>query len=97
MKKTSEKSIVFGQRLRRLRQRLDKSAAQVAKELGIAASTYRDWELGRAITGQPYVELAKVLDVSIQDLFEDQRVEVQDLKAKLTEIEGLVQDLRRMI
>jgi transcriptional regulator with XRE-family HTH domain len=37
--------------------------------LGIAESTYRDWENGRKIQGEPYLELSKILDLPLAQLF----------------------------
>ena len=97
MKKTNENSVKFGQRLQALRIRAKKSAAQVAHEIGVAPSTYRDWELGRAITGQPYMALSKSLNASIRDLFEEVDPQVSQLTEKLQAIEELVRELRQML
>lgn len=46
----------FGTRLKRLRSQAGLTAEQVAKKLKFATSTYREWEYGRAIQGEPYIE-----------------------------------------
>lgn len=54
-------------KMRRLE--LGLSAKEVATRLNIAESTYRDWENGRKIQGEPYLELAKILDLPLTSLF----------------------------
>ncbi len=58
----------FSDRLRRLRVQCGLSVTQVAEELSIAPSTYREWENGRQILGEPYAQLAKVFRVEISEL-----------------------------
>lgn len=58
----------FGIRLQNLRNKLGLSPTQVAKAVGVSISTYREWENGRSIRGEPYFELAKVLQVSLLEL-----------------------------
>lgn len=59
----------MGQRLRRLRKDEELTAVTVARRLGISVATYRRWESGAAIPGEPYVALAKILGVSLNELF----------------------------
>jgi transcriptional regulator with XRE-family HTH domain len=55
-------------RLKRLRIRQGLTMAQVARKLAISKSTYRDWEYGVAIRGEPYVHLATILRISVLEL-----------------------------
>jgi transcriptional regulator with XRE-family HTH domain len=55
----------IGKRLKELRKKCRKTAKQVALEVGVSDSTYRDWEYGRRILGEPYGKLAKSLDTSL--------------------------------
>ena len=93
MKKISNENIVFGQRLKVLRLEQKLSVDTVAKTLGIAPSTYREWENGRAVSGQPYVKMANIFKVGIHELMglSDPH---QEVHAKLAEIEKLVQEIR---
>lgn len=59
LKKTSNEDVLFGKRLRALRLKINLSAEELARGMGISPSTYRDWENGRAITGQVYHKLAE--------------------------------------
>ncbi len=45
------------------------SIVDCAGKVGVSQSTYRDWENGRSISGEPYVKIAKVLGVSLSELF----------------------------
>jgi transcriptional regulator with XRE-family HTH domain len=59
----------FSKRLKQMRENRKLKASQVAEALGIAPSTYREWEYGRAILGHgPYVRLADILGVSLNEL-----------------------------
>lgn len=68
MKRKIETSLLFGKRLRAFREAKNLSVEEVAKSVKVATSTYREWENGRAITGEPYVELSKALGVSVYQL-----------------------------
>jgi len=48
----------------------------VAERAGISASTYRYWEYGKKIKGEPYIELALALNVSLTELFTDKKLVV---------------------
>jgi transcriptional regulator with XRE-family HTH domain len=93
MKKTSTENLIFGQRLKALRIARKLKAEEVALLLGVAPSTYREWENGRAVTGQPYVEMANAFRVGIHELMgiSDPRTKIL---CKLTEIEAIIQDIR---
>lgn len=61
-------SQAISQKLQMLRRGTRLSVKDVADQLGVAESTYRDWEYGRAIKGEPYVKLAEVFGVSLSEL-----------------------------
>lgn len=42
---------------------------ETAKRIGIPESTYREWEYGRAIRGEPYPEIAKAFEIPLAELF----------------------------
>lgn len=63
-----ERSIETGKRLRLYRNRAKVSAQAAANAVGVSVSTYRDWENGRMIMGEPYIELAKLFGISVADL-----------------------------
>ena len=61
----------LGSHLKQLRARKKLTLREVAELLDIPVSTYRDWEYGKAIQGEPYVKLAKIFGVSLSELLMD--------------------------
>jgi transcriptional regulator with XRE-family HTH domain len=59
----------IGERLKHFRIEAGLSASSVARKLGVAPSTYREWENGRAIRGETYLKLAAIFKVSLYELF----------------------------
>ncbi len=55
-------------RLRAFRRRKGLTLREVALAIGVPASTYREWEYGRLIQGEPYSKLAETLGVSLPEL-----------------------------
>ena len=64
----TEVSESLGQRLKRLREKNNLSVKEVAQALGIPVTTYREWENGRKIVGEPYPALAELFEVSVYEL-----------------------------
>ena len=58
----------LSERLRRLRARKSMSVAEVARAIGVAPSTYREWEEGRQIKGEPYQKLAELYGVTLSEV-----------------------------
>lgn len=87
-------------RLKMYREAKGLKVREVAKFIGVSVSTYRDWEYGRSIKGEPYQKLAEIYGVSLHQLltgkpaspksiFEQiERLEV-DLKALKKELESV--------
>lgn len=63
----------LGQRLKVFRTKKTLSAREVAFQVGVSVSTYRDWENGRAIKGEPYTKLAEILGVHVLEVLEGRR------------------------
>jgi len=74
-------------RMRRLRLNLNLSASETAKLIGVSVSTYREWENGRGIRGEPYVKIAKIFGVTLSELLIGEVV----LKSKLIQELELVE------
>lgn len=58
----------LGKRLKKLRATKGLSIKEVAGRVGVPLTTYREWENDRKIVGEPYVELAKVFEISVYEL-----------------------------
>lgn len=68
-KKNNSENIIFGKRLHEYRIKAGLSVAEIARDVGVATSTYREWEYGRAITGLYYPKLARALNLDLYELF----------------------------
>ena len=62
----------FYKRLRDFREGRRLSMRELARLINVPETTYREWEYGRAIRGEPYVKLARALGVSLEDLLGDE-------------------------
>lgn len=82
----------FNERLRKLRELRGLSVREVARAIGVAESTYREWEYGRSIKGEPYLKLAQALGVSLEEIFGAKNSE----RAAEQIIENIFQDLRTL-
>lgn len=85
----------MGERLRRLRTEKGIKIEDFARQLNIPTTTYRDWEKGRAIQGQPYIEIAKALGVSLGTVLGVSRAVPLELRRRwlLTELEQIFQEM----
>lgn len=85
---------VFGKRIALLRKHKNLSINEIARKLEISPSTYRAWELGASIKGEPYRDLAKILGVSVSELLSGEK---SSLESQLDEMEKLVKGMRAML
>ncbi len=81
----------LGERLRTLRTEKKLSISEVARHVGVSVSTYRDWEYGREIKGEPYLKLATLLNVNLTYLLTGKDSEVFK---ELEELESIVKNIR---
>jgi len=84
----------FNERLKKLRQDRGISPKVMAEKLEVSVSTYRDWEYGRKITGEPYVKISQVLNVGLNELFgsgcskySNYKAAIKDVKDSLLKLE----------
>ena len=95
---TNGKIDTIGNRLRRIRMARGLTTKEVAQAAGVAVSTYREWEYGRAIQGEPYVALSRVLGVSLLELLTGAAPAAQDGWMKnLQALKDQVQVLERQL
>ncbi len=80
-------------RLKVLRERRGLSVAEVARRVGVPVSTYREWEYGRAIRGEPYLALAQVFEVSVYELLAGSPANPGDL---IEVVEKIAADVGRL-
>src|SRR5689334_8298643 len=55
-------------RLKRLRLKRGLSMKAIAAQIKVPLTTYRNWEYGRAIRGEPYERIAQALGVDLTEL-----------------------------
>lgn len=94
MKRKSDANLDFGRRLKEIRTLKKLSVEQVASALPVAKSTYRDWENGRAVSGQPYIQLAKVLEVSVYELLGVYEPSKEKLTNELQQVEDMIKRIK---
>lgn len=66
----------------------------MANAVGVPVTTYREWEYGRAINGEPYAKIAEVLEVSIAELLTGRAPSKTSILKHLALIEEHLQGLR---
>ncbi len=87
----------IGKRLKKLREHKGYTQKQVAELIGTSASTYRDWEYGKAIQGEPYTALAEVFEVSLVELMTGKKsTGTSEFLKALSQLEDDVKNLRRI-
>ena len=86
-----------GKRLKFYRVRKKLSMKQVAEILGVPASTYRDWEYGKAIQGEPYAKLAEVLDINLIELLTGKSTHNRNLIDEIEKLENSVKTIKRIV
>jgi transcriptional regulator with XRE-family HTH domain len=85
---------LIAKRLKALRAAANKTYKQVAKDIGVAESTYREWEQGRQIRGEPYQALANSLNSSISYILTGQTNAAAD---ELARAEEIIRNVRLML
>lgn len=85
----------ISEKIKKRRFELGLTAKDVAMQLNVAESTYRDWENGRKIQGEPYVQLSKILNLPLASLFGiEQSSEVIQLKMDIDQLSEQVNSIR---
>lgn len=83
------------QRLRAYRKAKGFTIAEVALKSGIPASTYKEWENGRQIRGEPYLILAEIFQVSLHELITGKQKTDHKTLDRLAQIESEINSVRR--
>lgn len=84
----------IGKRLRKFRELKNKSVNDISGQIGVPASTYREWEYGRSIRGDHYIPLALALGVPLVELLTGEKATYEQVVVELQSIE---QQLRIII
>ena len=97
MEPTLQHDDPFHRRLRRLRKERRMTMKEVAEKIGVPITTYREWEYGRGITGEPYMRIADALAVSLIELMTGKKPEGGEILDALQAIEMQLTRLKRHV
>lgn len=86
----------MGSRIKKLREKKGLTQKTVADFIGVSPSTYRDWEYGKSIQGEPYLALAEIFEISIGELLTGKASSRVELFQALAKIEEDVKSLRKI-
>lgn len=81
----------LAKRLKFYREKKGLSIREVARSLNVSPSTYRAWEYGAQIKGEPYFALAEMYDVSLTQLMLGKMLEVE---AQIEVIEKAIRSIK---
>ena len=87
----------IGERIQKLRRLRNRTSREIAQKIGVPESTYRSWEAGRLIRGEPYVALAEALGVSLYELLSGEKPDHRGLIELSEELERRAVELRRQL
>ena len=87
----------IGQRLQALRENKGLTIKEVAHRLGISASTYRDWELGTRISGEPYIKLSEEFGVPLSYLMTGEMSNQDELVNSIKQIKRILEIMEKNI
>jgi transcriptional regulator with XRE-family HTH domain len=85
----------FSTRLKKLRKQKGLTINELSLKTGISASTYKEWEAGRQIRGEPYVKLADAFEVSLYELMTGSKPKADQIFEVLDQIAHLMELLRK--
>ncbi|MCK5074466.1 MAG: helix-turn-helix transcriptional regulator [Bacteriovoracaceae bacterium] len=84
----------FGNRLQRFRKEKHYSIREVSNKLCVAESTYRDWEQGREIKGEPYVKMSHFFDISLYELMTGDTGKVKPILDKVNHVKIILNKIQ---
>lgn len=87
----------IGQRMKAFRLNAGLSVAEAAQAAEIPVSTYREWENGRQIKGEPYAKIAYALNVTMYELLTGEKPNSLEVLRKISEIEEICNHLRKTL
>lgn len=87
----------IAERIKRIRTDKGLSLRDVALQSGIPVSTYRDWENGRSIKAEAYEKMARVLNISLNELLTGKRPNPREILIKVHEIESACKVIRESL
>lgn len=83
--------------LKSRRQELKLKAKDVAKRIGVAESTYREWENGRNIQGEPYLKIAEILEIPLTKLMGVKKIPHDEIYNELENINQSIKNIQKYV
>lgn len=83
----------IARKLKELREARNLTIKETAKLIGVPESTYREWEYGRAIRGEPYLKIATAFDISLDELLNPAK---SRHNGEEKELEEIINDLTKI-
>jgi transcriptional regulator with XRE-family HTH domain len=84
----------FHKRLRKTRLSKALTMKALAEKIGVSRSTYRDWEYGAKIQGQPYLKMSQALGVTVYELLSGEPPESNELRAIADQLNEISNKIR---
>jgi transcriptional regulator with XRE-family HTH domain len=81
-------------RLKKMRNTKGLTINELSLRTGISPSTYKEWEAGRQIRGEPYAKLALALEVSVHELITGEKPKSKQIFEILDQVEVMITNLR---
>ena len=87
----------ISERLTKLRGQRGLTLREVAEYVGVPTSTYRDWEYGKAIRIEPYVKLAELYEIGVEELLTGKCTTRREALHALSEAQTSLQTAIRVV
>lgn len=87
----------IGQRMKAIRLNAGLSVTEVAQTAEIPVTTYREWENGRQIKGEPYAKIAEALNVTLYELLIGEKPNSSEILRKIAEIEEICLHMKKTL
>lgn len=84
----------FGKRIKSLRLEKGFTIKDVSQEIGVAVTTYREWENGRAVSGFRYLKLAQLYNITVYELLGFQHHNSTYFNEQLLKIEDILKEIK---
>lgn len=80
-----------------MRKEKNLSVKDVAEKIKVPLTTYREWEHDRKIVGEPYIDLARVFEVSVYELITGEKSSGKEVSKSLEIIEAELNKLKETL
>lgn len=84
----------LSERLKHFRELRGFSASEMARLIGVAQSTYSDWENGKGLRLPPFQQISQVLAISVTELVTGQRTATGELLSEIEFVEEKLHSIK---